>query len=309
MNNRRTIITVGMFDGVHRGHRYLLEQLDRLANNLGMQAGVVTFDKHPLSIINPEKAPKLIYSLEDKYAHLDSPYRKVFLIESTPDLFKLSARDFILALKKSINIKAILMGYNNGFGSDKIKNPEDLQEVLKDTDIEVYTLDKYDKMDVSSSAIRRAIETGDIESARRMLGTFFSIKGKVVKGKQNGTKIGYPTANIDVDETMLVPGTGVYAGLCLGCPAMINIGTAPTLRKDGTVTIEAHIITGHNINDEKVETGNLYGKDISVYMLKKMRDEKKYDSVEALKKQLDEDCKKAIEIVVTLCNTQIPMEK
>lgn len=307
MNNRRTIITIGMFDGVHRGHRYLLEKLQDLARELNMQAAVFSFDLHPMLYIDPDKAPKQIMTLEEKYLFLSSIVKKVFIINSKEKLFELTAREFILALKQYVNVKAILMGYNNSFGSDRIKTPEELAKALEGTGIEVYSTDKYDKIEVSSTAIRQAIEAGEMEKITRMLARSFSFNGIVVEGKHNGTKLGYPTANIEVEEDIIIPGPGVYAAYCMGCPTMLNIGKAPTMRTDGFITVEAHIITDYNINDEKVEVDNLYGKEIHVIVLKKIRDEKKFDSAADLVKQLDEDRKKVIEIGTDINYIRLPL--
>ena len=307
MNNRRTIITVGMFDGVHWGHRFLIDQLDNLAKELNMIPAVISFDKHPLKFIKPEKAPELIMTPSVKQAFLEigSTKRKIYIIKSEPEIFELTAREFILLLKKIVNVKAILLGYNNGFGSDLVNTPEKLREALKGTGIEVYEAPKYDGEEVSSSAIREAIKKGDMKKAKRMLGTTFFMEGTVVKGQQIGRQLGFPTANIEINEDMIVPGNGVYAAICYGCPTMLNIGTAPTIRHNGGITIEAHIITEHQLSNKKVNIPNLYGKKLEIVIVEKIREECKFDDTEKLKEQLEKDRKDTIEKIHNFCNSSI----
>lgn len=296
MNNRKTIITIGMFDGIHVGHRHLLDRLSELAKELDMKQAVFSFTDHPLSIICPERAPKLLMSAEHKFGLLSTPDRDAYIMECDENLLGMTALDFILYLNKNIvNVHAVLLGFNSTFGSDQ-PTPEQLREQLAKHGISLFVCNKYDKTEVSSSFIRSEIEKGNLDAAKQMTGRFLSVEGRVVFGLQKGTELGYPTANIEANERMIVPGPGVYAGLCKGHPAMINIGSAPTIRHDGKVTIEVHII---DFNE------NLYGSDLEVLFVERLRDEQKFDSLEALKTQLSKDRQAAIDASERLQNTQI----
>lgn len=286
MINRKTIITIGMFDGIHCGHRYLLDNLANLADKLDMQQAVFTFSNHPLSIICPEKTPKLLMNASVKYYFINRDNRQAFLMECTKELLKMTAVEFILYIKnKFVNVHALLLGYNSSFGSDQ-PTAEQLSEQLAKYNIKVFTCEKYNKKEISSSFIRNEIVKGNIDAAKNMINGFLSINGKVVKGIKKGSEMGYPTANIEVDEGMIVPGPGVYAGICKGHPAMINIGSAPTIRKDGNITIEVHIIDYNS---------DLYGENLDVTFIERIREEKKFESIEDLIAQLSKDKQTSID--------------
>lgn len=298
MRGQPKFATVGMFDGVHRGHRSLIGGLKYEASRRGMSAAVFTFDRHPLSLISPDKAPASLMCVQDKIRAIRRAGADfVEVLDFDGDLRSLSAAQFITLLRDRYGVKALMMGFNHRFGSDRLPDISDYEKIGRDLGIEIVRAgelrDHTRHEPICSSSIRRALVSGDILSANDMLGYPYRLKGSVVAGKRLGRTIGFPTANIDTgDSNLLIPGSGVYA-VDVILPdgkvsrGMLNIGRRPTVdhSAEAPLSVEVHVI-GWN--------GDLYRKEIAVMFLDRIRDERCFTDLDALKKQLSTDCQAAI---------------
>lgn len=298
MNVVPRIATVGVFDGLHRGHRALLDSLILEGERRGLTPCVFTFDRHPLALISPDRTPAPLMTLEDKIKALKGyGIGYVEVLHFDDNLRALTAAGFMTRLRDVYNVAVLLMGFNHRFGCDRISNPEEYTALGRSLGIEVIHARELSDADirVSSSAIRNAIADGDIASANRMLGHPFSISGRVIGGKQIGRTIGYPTANLQrSDNSLLLPPKGVYAVDVIlpdgqRCRGMLNIGVRPTVDSSSVPapSIEVHVIDW---------SGDLYGQEITLELLSRLRDEQRFDSLDALRRQLSEDRTRALGI-------------
>lgn len=283
--NKAKVAAIGTFDGVHRGHRSVLQTLVDYAKDHDMDPLAITFNKHPLTLIAPERSPRILTPLWKKKKLLSEVGTQPLVLEFDEKIRSNTAREWMKRLHDEYNVRALVIGYDNTFGSDGVNlSLEDYKELGRETGIEVLTVEEI--KGVSSSAIRKAVHSGDVELAKELLGRPFSITAKVVRGNSLGHTIGFPTANIDIPEGMAVPKPGVYSAIVktlndgVKHPAMVNIGTRPTVMRGDSLVLEAHIIDWE---------GDLYGKEITVRFLKRLRDEKKFDSIESLRRQLRKD--------------------
>lgn len=283
--DRPVVAAIGTFDGVHLGHKSVLKALVEYAEENNMQPCVITFNRHPLSLIDPDRCPLELTPLKKKKKLLTEAGAEPVVLEFDDDLRAVTAEDWMKRLHDIFNVKALVVGYDNTFGSDGVNlSLEDYRKLGEKIGVEV--LSAQEIKEVSSSAIRKAVVEGDMERAEKMLGRPYSITGRVEKGNSLGHEIGYPTANLDLPAGMAVPKPGVYAAvvkiLSTGTkhPAMVNIGSRPTVRRGDYRVIEAHLLDW---------SGDLYGKEITVRFLKRLRDEKKFDTIDELKTQLSND--------------------
>ena len=317
-NTASSLVTVGMFDGVHAGHRYLLQCLKKEARLRGLTPVVVTFTNHPLSVIKPVAAPAPMLPLQQKIDLIRSEgIDNVVAMEFDGELRKLTAAEFTgRILIPELKARALMLGYDNSFGSDCLKSAAQYFEALSSLPVEVLECKALDGCEVSSTLIRKALAAGNLPDAKRMLGRPYSIRGKVIEGRQLGRTIGFPTANIDVGS-LLLPKPGVYAAKVLsasnpdiiGLPVMLNIGYAPTVNSGADVqpSVEAHIITGDNLcepsysyQEDKIDNSfnpstldemnlNLYGDNIELEIIDRLRDEKRFATLEELRNALIDD--------------------
>ena len=281
MNKRAAAI--GTFDGVHSGHRVVLKLLKEKALENGLEPVVFTFSNHPLFVINPEKMPKSLTDIEEKCNLLINEGVAPLILDFDRNLQSMSAEEMLVSLHNEENVELLVLGYDNKFGCDgKNLSRTDYVKLGEKTGIKVIIANEL--KGISSSAIRQSVSEGDMKKTREMLGRPFSISGEVTEGNKIGRKIGFPTANIKIPNNTVMPKPGVYAGTVVAegifNPALINIGVRPTVSNDNKPIIEAHLIDW---------TGNLYGKIIKVVFLKRLRDEKKFNSIEELKQQIISD--------------------
>lgn len=289
--------TIGFFDGVHRGHQFMIDSLTTMAHAQGRQSLVITFDRHPRQVVHADYVPQLITTTDEKLQLLHATAAdRIEMLHFDAQMAQLSAYEFMRqVLHKKYGVAMLLTGYDNRFGhnraegfADYVRYGEEMgMEVRQNTPIDI------DGLRVSSSLIRRLIVEGNITEASNCMGHPYSITGSVAHGFQEGRRIGFPTANIVPESAeKLVPGNGVYATRVSveggeWMPAMLNIGTNPTFQRQQT-TIEAHIIGFE---------GDIYGKKLCMEFSRKLRDEQRFESVEALQKQLEAD-KKEVEKVL-----------
>lgn len=270
------IAAVGTFDGVHLGHAFLLAKLKEAARERGLRPLAVTFDRHPLSVIAPEAAPKLLTAdpaVRDRL--LRAHGIDVVTLPFTDSLRQMTGSEFAAMLRRDYGVGTLMLGFNNHLGSDRSTAPEA-------EGVEIVRCDEYPHgQSVSSSAIRALIEEGDVETASKLLGHPFTIAGPVGHGKQLGRKLGFPTANVEPSPLQLLPPPGVYAATALGHPAVVNIGHRPTVDAAGApLTVEAHIADF---------SGNLYGQHLELNLLRRLRPEQRFDSLDDLRQAIASD--------------------
>lgn len=284
------VATIGFFDGVHRGHQYLIKHVVEEAKASGMESTVITFDEHPRKMLQSDYIPKLLCTLDSKLLLLSkTEIDNCAVLHFDKEMQNLSAREFMEnVLCKSLNVKKLIIGYDNRFGHNRSEGFDDYVRYGKELGIEVIHNSAFtlNGRKVSSSIIRRYIEDGEIELANQCLGYSYTIAGKVVEGYHEGRKLGYPTANLDISAFgQLIPEPGVYAVKArmqqsmTEYKAMMNIGTRPTFGGKEQ-SQEVHIF---NFDE------NLYGRILFVSFLHRIREEQKFDNISDLKLQLRKD--------------------
>ena len=285
---KSSCLALGVFDGVHLGHQKVILNAVNNAQKLDITSAVVTFSKHPRHIIL-KSHPSMISSLEERLELFESlGVQAVLVLDFNEQLALMTAKEYLeKVLIGCLNAKSITIGYNHKFGGDKLGNSKFLEEYSKKYGFKVNIVSpfKIDNHVVSSSVIRKFVLKGDVESAAKFLGRSFKLKGTIIHGQHLGRTLGFPTANLFIKEELIIPLSGVYSGLVKidskVYHTVINIGKRPTigdLKKD---LVEAHILDF----DE-----DIYGKNIEVSFLKRIRDEKKFNSLDELKVQIKKDC-------------------
>lgn len=294
--SRRRIAAVGMYDGVHAGHKFLIDYLRLEAGTRGLTPSVITFSRHPLSVVRPLEAPGLLTSLEDRLRALDAAGAEDIVILTFNDRLRYkSARDFLSMLHHSYGIDALVIGFNNRFGHDRPQSVDDYRKIGEELGVEVISAPEYRGAGapVSSSIIRNHLLSGNPGKAAEALGHPYGLRATVVHGEQLGRTIGYPTANLrPADKDILIPKPGVYAGYVYTPDgerrrAMVNIGFRPTVSEpegQGHISIEAHIFD---------YTGYLYDEEVTVEFIDFLRAEQRFASLDKLREQLDRDATNA----------------
>ena len=289
MNVRPCVVTIGFFDGVHRGHQYILAQVKNEAIRSGLMSAAVTFSNHPLTIVQPGFDPLLLSSPEEKMQLLkNTGIERVEMLQFTHEMSQLPAKAFMQQiLVGTMNARKLIIGYDNRIGHDRLTF-EGLVEVGKECGIEVIKAEEYkgeETIKFSSSVIRKALIDGDIEKANLVLGRHYSISGTVVDGFRNGRTIGFPTANIRTnDQGKLIPKVGVYAvkvllgNDCLN--GMMNIGRRPTFHNGKQQTLEVNIFDF---------SADIYSKDLTIAFVHFIREEREFKSIDELKAQIEKD--------------------
>ena len=279
------IATTGFFDGVHCGHRLVIERLVSEARKRGDGSLVVTFWPHPRAVLQDgARELRLLTTLDEKKALLQEiGVDRIEVLDFTRAFAALTAEEYLRLLRDRFHVTTLLMGYDNRIGSDRLTAP-DLLSVSEALGIELVKVEALGGVPISSTKIRKALEEGRVEEADGMLGYRYGLRGAVVAGNRLGRTIGFPTANLQLYEPLkLIPGNGVYAVeaevLDRTCRAMTNVGTRPTV--GGTVrTIETHILDF----DE-----DIYGLPLGIRFLRRIRDEVRFPSLDALRAQLEKD--------------------
>lgn len=280
---------IGTFDGVHLGHAIVLSTLTKESEIRNLEPIAVTFDRHPLALIAPQRAPKAIITLEKKEELIRKSGVLPIVIPFDEKLRSTTAADWMKFLKDEHGVEMLVVGYDTTFGCDGLSySNSDYRRLGEKIGMEV--IEAPFVAGISSSAIRKAIGEGNVEDAAKMLGRHFSLPGIVVDGNKLGRTIGFPTANLMPSPGIVVPSNGVYAAKAIlpdgkKVDAMVNIGVRPTIMRGDNQTVEAHLINWK---------GDLYGKNIRLTFYKRLRDEVKFNSIEALRKQLEADRQEAI---------------
>lgn len=284
------VATIGFFDGVHRGHRFLIDRVIEEAQRLGMSSAVITFDRHPREVLQTDYQPDLLSTLDEKLLLLSKTHvDNTVVLHFDTSLAALTAHDFMRdVLQGQLKVRKLIIGYDNRFGHNRSEGFDDYVRYGKELGIEVIRADAFlpDGVRVSSSVIRTCLREGRVEDANRLLGYDYTIESRIVSGYQNGRKMGFPTANLDVTRCQqLLPASGVYAVLVrlkdsVGWKrGMMNIGHRPTFN-GRTTSMEVNLFNF---------SGDLYGQELLVSFISKIRDERKFDSIDALAEQLQHD--------------------
>ncbi len=291
------VVTIGTFDGVHRGHQEILRNMVNRAKEIGGESVVVTFYPHPRQVLSHDSGIRFISTQEEKITHLEAlGIDNLIIIKFTKEFAAIPSEDFIKNyLVKNIHPAVLIIGYDHHFGKGRTGDFEMLYELGSQYHFKVEKIQEQDvdNVAVSSTKIRHYLENGDIKHANMLLGYEYSYIGKVVHGQQVGHKMGYPTANIEVaEEFQLIDKQGVYATFAeiggRSYPAMTYIGKRPTMEDNRPQSIETHIISFD---------GTLYDKEIKIRFVDFVRDDKKFDNFEALKRQIGIDEQQIINIL------------
>lgn len=293
-NQYPTTATIGFFDGVHTGHRFLIQQVKREAAAHNEKSMIITFTNHPRLLLDPDCGLKQLTLVDERIKLLDDTnIDYTLLIDFNKQIASLTSTQFMDLMKRQFSIHTLVIGYDHHFGSDRTSTFEQYKTYGNRIGINVVQAAGYKEQDtnVSSSKIRKALNDHDIRTANLYLGHDYTISGTVIPGKQIGRTIQYPTANIAVNPLKLLPAGGVYAAKTIidntAYRAMVNIGTRPTLSGTDT-TIEAHILDFSQ---------NLYNKDITIQFVDYIRPEQKFNSLEHLRQQLITDQQTTIRLV------------
>lgn len=293
-NAGERVVALGTFDGVHRGHRALLLTAKQLADELNVPLRVCTFNRHPLDILRPDNPPVMLSTIPEKASQLFSAgVDETELIPFDRSVADLEPEQFLERMHSMITVRGIVAGWNYSFGKNGRGNADLLREdgekhgykviIVPPTTLEDGTV-------ISSSLVRRSLQDGDMQKASELLGYTYSLTGTVAQGKHQGHKLGFPTANIVPWKRKALPKFGVYTGMLETdtemLPAVVNIGIQPTI-PSGKVTVEAHILT---------ESPELYGQKVRLSLLKMLRPEKRFDSVEELTRQIEQDREEALRL-------------
>lgn len=285
-----TLLTIGVFDGIHLGHQHLLTHLRNQAQRRGYFSGVVTFRSHPQTVLSPTSELPWLNDLDTRISLLHSlEIDIVVALTFNPELAQLSAREFLQLLKDYLKMRGLVIGPDFALGRNRQGNAEQLRLLGQEMDfsVEVMTPLILNGEVVSSSAIRQALAQGDTGKVEKLLGRPFSLRGQVVSGDQRGRVLGFPTANLDIKPDQALPGDGVYVTIAhidhKLLPSITNIGTRPTFG-GGKRTVETYLL------DYK---GQLNEQKLTIDLIDKLRDEKRFDSAEELKTQIAKDIAKA----------------
>lgn len=280
-------VTIGSFDGVHRGHQAVLAELSRVARERGLESLVVTFEPHPLEVVNPAAAPRLLTLPEEKLEELRAAVQRVEVLPFTAELARLGPEEFTReVLLRRFGVRQLVVGYDHGFGRERSGDVALLRRLGADAGFGVAEVDavRDGGQPISSTLIRTAVAHGDLASAARWLGRPYSLRGVVQRGEGRGRTIGIPTINLaPPDPRKLLPPDGVYAARVVWrgsrYDAMMNQGPRPTfgVAERG---LEAHLFDF---------SGELYGETVTVEWVRRLRDVQRFPSREALVAQLGRD--------------------
>jgi len=296
---RETFLTIGVFDGVHAGHRYLLEKLQQRAAERKLLSGVVTFNPHPQSVLHPHNQLPWLSNVEDRVrAFQELGVNIVAMLTFTPKVAQLSAREFVSLLKKHLRMRGIMVGPDFVLGRGQEGNINLLRALGREMNFSVEALRPYtiNGEVVSSTLIRQALIQGDMRRVEMLMGRYFYLRGKVITSDKRGRALGFPTANLDIKPQRALPGNGIYATIAQidvaqphgkRFPSVTNIGIRPTFG-EGEKTVETHLIQ---------YKGDLYGKEISVEFVQKLRDEHRFPSSEELRIQIGKDIQE-VEVIL-----------
>jgi len=283
------LLTIGVFDGVHLGHKYLISQLTEQASQQNLLSGVVTFRQHPQEILSPQTKLPFLTDLTSRANLLKNEGVEAIITLSFPhELAECSAHQFVSRLKQYRRMRGMVIGPDFTLGRNREGNTNTLRALGQEMNFSLSVIPPImiNGEVVSSTAIKNALADGDMTRVHNLVGRAFSLRGRVVAGTGRGIELGFPTANLNIDPEQAIPADGVYATWAYigdkGYQAMTNIGKRPTFGSSDR-TIEVYVLDYH---------GDLYGHELKIDIMERLRGEKKLDSAEELKKQITEDVKR-----------------
>jgi len=285
------VLALGNFDGLHRGHQKIIERIRQSAGDRGTTALVLTFDPHPPRVVRPDKAPPLLMTMPQKLAALEKAgLHGVAVVRFTEAFSRWTPEQFVRqVLVEWLRVAEVWVGADFLFGHERAGTFSVLRSLGAQYGVRAEKIDpvRYKEFVVSSTRIRRLITEGRVDEAGALLGHHYSIDGTIVRGAARGRLLGFPTANLSTDNE-LVPPTGVYATTAelhgTRWPAVTNVGLRPTFEAGGGVTVETHILG---------LTGDVYGARLSLSFIQRLRDERKFADVDALREQIAADVRRA----------------
>lgn len=286
---RPNVATIGFFDGVHCGHQFLIHQVVQLAQENGLASSVITFSQHPRRVMQQSYQPKLLTTLQEKCELLSKQALDyTVLLDFSMEMSRMTAREFMdVILKQQLGVRMLVIGYDHRFGHNRAEGFEDYVRYGQELGIQVVQSKAWQigNINISSSVIRNLIQLGDVKQATDCLGCPYLLKGRIVAGHQVGRKMGFPTANIQVNNPFkIIPANGVYAVWATvdsqRYKGMLNIGNRPTVDNDPKNSIECYLLDFD---------GNIYNHEIEVEFVDYLRAEKRFDSLESLTHQLQQD--------------------
>lgn len=290
---RPTAITVGVFDGVHRGHHHLIDALKERARERGLASGVVTLHPSPVQVLRPNIRVAYLTSLEERVELLRATgVDTVAPLTFTSEVAELSATDFVTMLHEALDMRFLLMGPDNAFGRGREGSPARVADIGQGVGFDVEVLDGAllgDDGRVSATAVRRALDDGEMELAARLLGRPYALRGPIVRGNERGRTLGFPTANMAVTPDRAMPAFGVYvtrahiAGSAHPYMGATNIGLNPTFA-DAVPSVETYILDFE---------GDIYGRELRIELLHRLRGEIKFDGIDALVAAINADVESA----------------
>ncbi len=300
--DKNTVVTIGTFDGIHLGHKKILEEVSRKTSFYGGRNFVVTFEPHPRKVVSKSNNVKLLNTLHEKKEVLrEAGIQNLLVIKFTKEFSQLSSEEFFKKyIIDGIGLKEMVIGYDHHFGKGRGGDKSTLEELGLEYEFNVTSVDavSVDGVTVSSTKIRSALNEGKISLANQLLGKYYSFYGEVIKGDQRGRQLGFPTANIKIkDEDKLLPLIGIYAVEFWVDDAkhygLMSIGKRPTFYDDGSVTTEVYVLDFNK---------DIYGKNVKVSLVERIRGEEKYSSADELIKQMNKDKEAGLEIFGRLVN-------
>lgn len=292
--NVKNIIALGFFDGVHIGHRQILKRTVELSHELGMNPCALTMKNHPKGVLTGKAPLKLISSREREHLMKDIGINDVFFVEFTKEFAAVSPLDFALMLKNEYNAAAVVYGENYTFGAKGAGWGEYGKQIWESIGVVPHCLghEMAHGLTVSSTLIRSVIAEGDMRTASELLGRPFSITGEVIKGAQKGRQIGFPTINLAAKKGYVLPKNGVYLTRHTYNKqtyfGITNVGVRPTFYDDSHVFVECHILDF---------SGDMYGREVKIEFLDKIRDEHKFPTIDALREQIAKDKESAYNLI------------
>lgn len=285
-----TVLTIGVFDGVHLGHQTLIGQLVKLSKEWGLQSALMTFHPNPITIVRPGTQVRYLTNVDERAAIIKSLGIDIVLpVTFTPELSRVKARDFVAILKERLKIKGLVVGPDFALGHNREGNIEFLTETGKEMNFSVHVVSYQDAQGtrISSTAIRTALAEGKVSIANLYLGRTYTVPGTVVQGAARGRLLGFPTANLSVWSEQAIPADGIYATRVRNNgdvhAAATYVGTRPTFG-GGERIIESYLLDFD---------GDLYGKRVLVEWIEKVREDRVFDTVDDLQVQMRKDVKKA----------------
>jgi len=293
--NGETAATIGFFDGVHTGHRFLLDQLKTDAEIHNLPSMAITFIQHPKSVLQPGFQPKLLNTFDERLERLlQTGIDYCLLSDFTCTISQLSAKEFIQnTLKKDHYVKLLLIGYNHRFGKNRVESFEDYVKYGKECGMEILRAEELPDISVSSTHIRNCLLKRNVKEASRMLSYCYRLEGIVIEGNRLGRTIGFPTANLEItDKNKIIPGDGIYAVRVYRCGkkygGMAYIGKRPTITIHGEKRIEVNLFDF---------SGNLYGETLRLEFVDFLREDKHFENEEVLRQQLYADRESAVKVL------------